>query len=123
MLVFKNIVGRTFPLVKNLFKPPLLLTATPLYSFAFMQLFERNKLPGELDPVFKRKTKLKGHLKSKATKSYSKKLNTRVRVPKQKLKNHQGLLSRIKIVRNGLGRWVPGGTGSSSSSLLARSTC
>lgn len=35
------------------------------FNFAFMSLFENNKTPGELDPVFKRKTKLKGHLKFK----------------------------------------------------------
>ena len=41
---------------------------------------------------------MKGHIKSKALKSYSKKLNTNVRKQKQKLKNHKGLLKRIKIV-------------------------
>lgn len=68
------------------------------YGMAFMQLFERTKTPAELDPSFKRITKLKGHLKSKATKKYSKKLNTNVRKQKVSLKNHKGLLKRIKIV-------------------------
>jgi hypothetical protein len=40
----------------------------PAYNMAFMQLFERNKTPGELDHSFKRVTKLKGHLKSRARK-------------------------------------------------------
>jgi hypothetical protein len=55
MLALKNIarVGRAFPLLQFVFKPSPLLQ-TPLYSFALMQLFERNKLPGELDPAFKR---------------------------------------------------------------------
>jgi len=70
----------------------------PNYGMAFMQLFERTKTPAELDPSFKRITKLKGHLKSKATKKYSKKLNTNVRKQKVSLKNHKGLLKRIKIV-------------------------
>lgn len=80
----------------RLFAPSLLHCAR--FDFAFMQLFERNKRPDELDPIFKRATKLKGHLKSKATKQFSKKLNTNVRRQKQKLKNHKGLLKRIKIV-------------------------
>ena len=33
---------------------PQTLTLTPACSFAFMQLFERNKKPQELSPVFKR---------------------------------------------------------------------
>lgn len=102
MLALKNIarVGRAFPLLQFLYKPSPLLQ-TPLYSFALMQLFERNKLPGELDPAFKRETKMKGHLKFKSRKVYSKKLNTRVRTQKQRLKNHKGLLSRVKIVSDG----------------------
>jgi hypothetical protein len=56
------------------------LTFAPVYSMAFMQLFERNKTPAELDHSFKRITKLKGHLKSAARKVYSNKLNTNVRV-------------------------------------------
>lgn len=101
MLAFRNIVGRALPLLNKLPKPSPLLITTPNYSFAFMQLFQKNKTPAELDPIFRRPTKLKGHVKSKARKQYSKKLNTRAREPKQKLRNHKGLLSRIKIVRNG----------------------
>ena len=42
---------------------------------------------------------MKGHLKSRSSKHHSTKLNTlSVRKPKQKLKNHKGLLKRIKIV-------------------------
>lgn len=95
------------------------LTLTPAYGFAFMQLFERNKKPHELSPIFKRETKLKGHLKSKATKFYSKKLNTNVRRQKQKLKNHKGLLKRIKIVSTLPRRSAPGGIACSSSSPQA----
>jgi hypothetical protein len=103
--------------------PAPALAFAPAYSFAFMQLFEKNKRPHELDPIFKRETKLKGHLKSKATKNYSKKLNTNVRKQKQKLKNHKGLLKRIKIVAMGLCRWVRAGTGSSSSNRRVLGTC
>lgn len=85
-----------FALSRTQFAPNLIQST--LFGFAFMQLFERNKRPDELDPIFKRVTKLKGHLKSKAIKNYSKKLNTNVRKQKQKLKNHKGLLKRIKIV-------------------------
>jgi len=42
---------------------------------------------------------MKGHLKSRSSNHHSTKLNTlSVRKPKQKLKNHKGLLKRIKIV-------------------------
>lgn len=57
-----------------------MLAFAPAYSMAFMQLFERNKTPAELDHSFKRITKLKGHLKSAGRKVYSNKLNTNVRV-------------------------------------------
>lgn len=120
MFALKNIV-RALPLTKSFFKPSL-LTQAPIYSFAFMQLFERNKLPAELDPAFKRETKPKGHLKSKARKNYSKKLNTTTRVQKQRLKNHKGLLKRLKIVRLLWCRWVQDGTESSNSSRRANST-
>jgi hypothetical protein len=102
---------------------PASLCLRPAFGFAFMQLFERNKLPAELDPIFKRQTKLKGHLKSKATKVYSKKLNTNVRKQKQKLKNHKGLLKRIKIVPPLLFRSVPDGTDGSSSNHQAPAIC
>ena len=69
--------------------------------------------------MFKRETKLKGHLKSKATKDYSKKLNMNVRRQKQKLKNHKGLLKRIKIVSIQPLRSVPAGIGASNSSPQA----
>jgi hypothetical protein len=90
-----------------------------LCGLAFMQLFERNKKPAELSPIFKRETKLKGHLKSKSIKTYSKKLNTSVRKQKQKLKNHKGLLKRIKIVSLRLCRSVLGGIENSNSSHQA----
>jgi len=45
-----------------------------------MSLFENNKPKGELDPVFKRKTTLKGHLKfKKNTQVVSPKLNEKRR--------------------------------------------
>lgn len=94
LTAFKGALG-----LPRLLAPSLL--QGPRFQFAFMQLFERNKRPDELDPIFKRATKLKGHLKSKATKHFSKKLNTNVRRQKQKLKNHKGLLKRIKIVSLG----------------------
>jgi hypothetical protein len=69
------------------------------YSFAFMSLFEKNKTPAELNPVFKRKTKLKGHTKFKKNNHVvSPKLNPNRRQQKTKLANHKGLLKRIKIV-------------------------
>ena len=88
------------PLTRQLFH-------RPVYSMAFMQLFERNKTPAELSPVFKRETKQKGHLKHKNMKNYSNKLNKQVRKPKQKLKNHKGLLKRVKIVHLMAHRWDP----------------
>jgi hypothetical protein len=60
---------------------------------------------------------MKGHLKSKAIKSYSKKLNTNVRKQKQKLKNHKGLLKRIKIVPLILVRWALDGIENSNFNL------
>ena len=38
-------------------------------------------------------------MKSKARKEYSKKLNTKVKTQKPRLKNHKGLLKRVKIVK------------------------
>lgn len=97
MIVIKQLlrVGSTlsFPVASQ-----AALLRTPSYHMAFMQMFERIKTPAELSPVFKRVTKEKGHLKSKARKDFSNKLNTRVRTQKQRLKNHKGLLKRIKIV-------------------------
>jgi hypothetical protein len=80
--------------------PPLMgLTQSCKFGFAFMSLFENNKKPAELDPAFKRKTKLKGHIKFKKNSGVvSPKLNTKVREQKSKLANHKGLLKRIKIV-------------------------
>ena len=50
------------------------------FNFAFMSLFENNKTPAELSPVFKRQTKFKGHLKNKKSKAVqSTKLNPKVR--------------------------------------------
>lgn len=74
------------------------LTFSANYNFAFMQLFEKNKKPEELNSVFKRQTTQKGHIKSKAQKSYSTKLNESAKKQSQKLKNHKGLLKRVKIV-------------------------
>jgi hypothetical protein len=74
------------------------LTFSANYNFAFMQLFERNKKPAELSSVFKRETSQKGHIKSKAMKHYSTKLNENAKKQSQKLKNHKGLLKRVKIV-------------------------
>ena len=76
------------------------LTFNANYNFAFMQLFERNKKPAELSSVFKRVTTQKGHIKSKAMKKYSTKLNENAKKQSQKLKNHKGLLKRVKIVPN-----------------------
>ena len=74
------------------------LTFSANYNFAFMQLFEKNKRPEELNSVFKRVTTQKGHIKSKAMKNYSNKLNENAKKQSQKLKNHKGLLKRVKIV-------------------------
>ena len=53
-----------------------------------------------LNHVFKRVTKLKGHQKFKKNNGIvSKKLNPNRSVQKTSLKNHRGLLKRIKIVR------------------------
>ena len=69
------------------------------FSFAFISLFENNKTPAELNPVFKRKTKIKGHVKFKNNHHVvSSKLNPNRRQQKKKLANHKGLLKRIKIV-------------------------
>lgn len=120
MIVVRQLLRATSALARPMSVNTALLNK-PTYTFAFMQLFERNKRPAELSPVFKRVTHEKGHLKSKARKQYSKKLNTRVRKPKQKLKNHKGLLKRIKIVfLPSYHRLVLVGTDSSNSNLQAR---
>jgi hypothetical protein len=95
------------------------LVANNYFAFAFMQLFERNKRPQELDPIFKRETKMKGHIKSKAIKVHSPKLNENPRKQKQKLKNHKGLLKRIKIVHLAIVRSALDGTECSNSSPQA----
>jgi hypothetical protein len=111
-------LGRAFNNLSFLANTSPLLTV-PYYSFAFMQLFERNKTKAELDPAFKRETKMKGHLKSRSSKHHSNKLNTiSVRKPKQKLKNHKGLLKRIKIVFANVFRLDLVGTDSLNSNLL-----
>lgn len=107
MITFKRVVStaRVFAQmqsmgIKNL-QTPLFMGLTNLnkFNFAFMSLFENNKPKGELDPVFKRKTKLKGHLKFKKNDQVvSPKLNEKIRQQKSKLANHKGLLKRIKIV-------------------------
>ena len=125
MITIKNMLrlGRAFNSLYFMTSLSPLLTI-PNYSFAFMQLFERHKTKAELDPVFKRETKMKGHLKSRSSKHHSTKLNTlSVRKPKQKLKNHKGLLKRIKIVFFRVLRSDLVGIGSSNSNLLERATC
>lgn len=121
MIALKNIAraSRVLSFSKQLLRPAFLIQ-TPLYSFSFMQLFEANKPKGELDPAFKRITKLKGHVKSSSRKVYSKKLNRKARVQKQRLKNHKGLLKRIKIVNILSLRWVLAGIASSSFNPQAR---
>ena len=79
------------PMARNLLNQPA-------FPVTFMKLFEKNKSPAELSPVFKRQTKQKGHVKYKNQKKFSNKLNKQVRKPKQRLKNHKGLLKRVKIV-------------------------
>ena len=96
MITIKNLL-RIGSIARPFLTPGLI--QKPLYSMAFMQLFEKNKTPAELSPVFKRETKKKGHVQFKGRKNFSKKLNTQVRIPKQKLKNHKGLLKRVKIVK------------------------
>ncbi len=53
---------------------------------------------------------MKGHLKSHGRKKFSTKLNKTVRVQKQRLKNHKGLLKRVKIVNINIVRWDLVGT-------------
>ena len=79
MINLRSLFGLThlLPLTQRYTLQPLLFQTH--FSFAFMQLFEKNKRPDELDVAFKRQTKLKGHLKSKGIKSFSNKLNTKVK--------------------------------------------
>jgi len=64
---------------------------------------------------------MKGHLKSRGSNHHSNKLNTKsVRKPKQKLKNHKGLLKRVKIVAFCWFRLVPDGIESSNSNPQER---
>ncbi len=73
MITFKRIVAsaRVFSQLHkaslNSFTsvPHVGLTQLNMYNFAFMSLFELNKTPAQLDPTFKRQTKLKGHIKFK----------------------------------------------------------
>ena len=73
MITFKRVVStaRVFAQMQSMginnLQTSLFMGLTNLnkFNFAFMSLFENNKPKGELDPVFKRKTKLKGHLKFK----------------------------------------------------------
>ncbi len=69
--------------------------------------------------MFKRKTKLKGHVKNKKNSQVvSPKLNDNRRQQKTKLANHRGLLKRIKIVILYFEvRLVQDGTGNSSSEV------
>lgn len=98
MLTLKNITKIGSNLLTRAILKPSPFLHVPIYNFAFMQLFERTKTPAELDPIFKRQTKMKGHIKSTAIKEHSPKLNTKARAQKQRLKNHKGLLKRVKIV-------------------------
>ena len=64
---------------------------------------------------------MKGHLKSRSIKKHSNKLNTKsVRKPKQKLKNHKGLLKRVKIVIMLIVRLDHVGIGNSNSNPLVK---
>lgn len=85
---------------------------------AFMALFEKNKTPAELSPVFKHNTKQKGHLQHRTVKFHSVKRNKHVRKQPMKLKNHKGLLKRVKIVHMHLFRLVQDGTANSKYSAL-----
>lgn len=105
MITFKRVLAtaRLFSRMQSSVVPSvgsfMGLTYNNKFNFAFMSLFENNKTPGELDPVFKRKTKLKGHVKFKKNNQVvSPKLNPKRKDQKAKLKNHRGLLKRIKIV-------------------------
>ncbi len=108
MITFKRILStaRLFSSLevafKNVRNPNTIiskLTHTNAYNFAFMSLFENNKKPAELDPAFKKPKKLKGHIKHKKNSGVvSTKLNPKIKQHKQILKNHKGLLKRIKIV-------------------------
>lgn len=105
MITFKRIIStaRVFTKIMgvNPVQTPLFVGLNNLnkFNFAFMALFEQNKKPAELDPAFKRKTKLKGHIKHKKNSQVvSTKLNEHRREQKSKLANHKGLLKRIKIV-------------------------
>jgi hypothetical protein len=106
MITFKRILSTAKLVSKfeltalNHIKINTQLTHFNMYNFAFMSLFENNKSPGELNHVFKRVTKLKGHKKFKKNNNIeSPKLNPNRSVQKTSLKNHRGLLKRIKIVR------------------------
>jgi len=105
MITFKRVLGtaRLFSQIQSNVMPTMSpvfgLTHINTFNFAFMSLFEKNKSPGELDQVFKRKTKLKGHVKfKKNSQVVSPKLNPKRKDQKVKLANHKGLLKRIKIV-------------------------
>ena len=71
MITFKRILAtaRLFSQIQSvpalLLTPNFPLTQSNKFNFAFMTLFENNKTPGQLDPAFKRNTKIKGHLKFK----------------------------------------------------------
>jgi hypothetical protein len=96
MLIIKRAIA---PVLRLLAARPLLKGITPQSSFAIMKLFESPKKPEELSPVFKKPERLKGHLRAKDRKGYiSPKLNPKVREKKKRLKNHKGMLKRIKIV-------------------------
>lgn len=96
MIIIKRLI---WPLAKGI-TPTSNLLAPLQYSFAMMNLFEQPKKPHELDPAFKKKERLKGHLRSKNRKGYvSPKLNPKVKETPMRLKNHKGMLKRVKIVK------------------------
>lgn len=97
MIVIKRLISPVVGRAITQLTTPLTM---PRYSFALMALFEQPKKPAELSPVFQKPKRIKGHLRSKHRKGYvSPKLNTHTKVrEKMRLKNHKGMLKRVKIV-------------------------
>ena len=96
MIIIKRLIC---PLIKSIVPAGRTLLTPPQYSFAMMNLFEQPKKPSELDPAFKKEKRLKGHLRAKGRKGYiSPKLNKKVKETPMRLKNHKGMLKRVKIV-------------------------
>ena len=96
MIIIKRLIC---PLIKSVAPLSKTFAMPPQYSFAMMNLFEQPKKPSELDPAFKKAKRLKGHLRAKGRKGYiSPKLNKKVKETPMRLKNHKGMLKRVKIV-------------------------